>query len=162
MTVSGVALRGVLLLVGAVLAVTVSARQLAPLPDLVLVVVASAALRSGPRAGLVTGLFGGWLLDLLPPGSAVLGTQALLYAVCGLGLGLARRAGHVSLVWVVAVIAAAGCGLELVRAGLAMAQGVPVDVASSLGRVLATATVALVVVPLVTAVERRAEQRRFA
>ncbi|WP_353953309.1 rod shape-determining protein MreD [Knoellia sp. S7-12] len=162
MTVSGVALRGALLLVGAVLAVTLGARHLAPLPDLVLVVVASAALRSGPRVGLITGLVGGWLLDLLPPGSAVLGTQALLYAVCGLLVGLARRPGHVSLVWVVAVIAAAGCGLEVVRALLALAQGVPVEVASSLGRVLATATVALVVVPLVTAVERRADQRRFA
>lgn len=159
---AGVALRGALLLVGAVLAVTLGARHLAPLPDLVLVVVASAALRSGPRVGLVTGLVGGWLLDLLPPGSAVLGTQALLYAVCGLFVGLARRPGHVSLGWIVAVIAAAGCGLEVVRALLALAEGVPVEVASSLGRVLATATVALVVVPLVTAVERRADQRRFA
>ena len=162
MTPSGVVVRGALLLIGAVLTVTLGARHLAPLPDLVLVVVASAALRSGPRIGLATGLVGGWLLDLLPPGSPVLGTQALLYAVCGLLLGLARRPGQVSLVWVVAVVAGAGFGLEAVRALIALAQGVPVDVASSLGRVLATATVALVVVPLVTAVERHAEQRRFA
>ncbi len=162
MTPAGVVVRGALLLVGAVLAVTLGARHLAPLPDLVLVVVASAALRSGPRVGLATGLVGGWLLDLLPPGSPVLGTQALLYAVCGLVLGLARRPGQVSLVWVVGVVAGAGCGLESVRALIALAQGVPVDAASSLGRVLATATVALVVVPLVTAVERHAEQRRFA
>lgn len=162
MTFSGLALRGALLLVGAVLAVTLGARHLAPLPDLVLVVVASAALRSGPRVGLAAGLVGGWLLDLLPPGSPVLGTQALLYAVCGLVLGLARRPGHVPMVWVVAVVAAAGCGLEAVRALLALAEGVPVDAASSLGRVLVTATVALVVVPFITAVERRAEQRRFA
>ena len=162
MTPAGVAVRGALLLVGAVLAVTLGARHLAPLPDLVLVVVASAALRSGPRVGLATGLVGGWLLDLLPPGSPVLGTQALLYAVCGLALGLASRPGHVPLPWVVTVVAAAGCGLEAVRALIALAQGVPVDVASSLGRVIATATVALVVVPLVTAVERHAEQRRFA
>jgi rod shape-determining protein MreD len=162
MTPAGVVVRGVLLLVGAVLTVTLGARHLAPLPDLVLVVVASAALRSGPRVGLAMGLVGGWLLDLLPPGSPVLGTQALLYAVCGLALGLARRPGQVSLVWVVTVVAGAGCGLESVRALIALAQGVPVDAASSLGRVLATATVALVVVPLVTAVERHAEQRRFA
>lgn len=162
MTVSGVALRAVLLLVGAVLAVTLGARHLAPLPDLVLVVVASAALRSGPRVGLVTGLVGGWLLDLLPPGSPILGTQALLYAVCGLALGLARRPGRVSLVWVVVVIAGAAGGLEVVRALLALAEGVAVDLASSASRVLVTATVALVVVPLVTVVERRAEQRRFA
>lgn len=162
MTFSGVAVRGLLLLVGAVLAVTLGARHLAPLPDLVLVVVASAALRSGPRVGLGAGLVGGWLLDLLPPGSPVLGTQALLYAVCGLLVGLARRSGRVSLVWVVAVVGAAGCGLEAVRALIALAQGVPVDLVSSVGRVVATATVALVVVPLVTAVERHAEQRRFA
>ena len=63
---------------------------------------------------------------------------------------------------VLAVTAAAGCGLEVVRALLALAQGVPVDAAPSLARVLATATVALVVVPVISAVERRAEQRRFA
>jgi rod shape-determining protein MreD len=157
-----VALRAALLLVGAVLTVTLGARHLAPLPDLVLVVVASAALRSGPRVGLVAGLVGGWLLDLLPPGSAVLGTQALLYAVCGLLLGLARRPGRVSLVWVVLVITGVGCGLELARALLALADGVPVEVVSSLGRVLATATVSLLLVPLVNAVERHTEQRRFA
>lgn len=162
MTFSGVVLRGVLLLVGAVLAVTLSARHLAPLPDLVLVVVASAALRSGPRVGLGAGLVGGWLLDLLPPGSAVLGTQALLYAVCGLLVGLARRPGPVSLVWVVVVITAAGLGLEATRALLALAEGVPVDVVSSLGRLVATATVSLLLVPLLTLVERRAERRRFA
>lgn len=162
MTGVGVLVRAALLLVGAVLGVTLAARHLAPLPDLVLVVVASAALRSGPRAGLVTGLVGGWLLDLLPPGSAVLGTQALLYAVCGLLLGLARRPGPVALVWVVAVIAAAGVGLELVRSLLALAQGVPVGVGSSLGRVVATATVGLVVVPLVGRLEHASERRRFA
>lgn len=159
---SGAALRGALLLVGAVLAVTLGARQLAPLPDLVLVVVASAALRAGPRAGLLTGLAGGWLLDLLPPGSAVLGTQALLYAVCGLAVGLARRPGQVALVWMVAVVAAAASGLEVARSLLSLAQGVPVDVGSSLGRVLATATVGLVLVPLFNVVERHSEQRRFA
>ena len=162
MTTTGALLRAALLLVGAVLGVTLAARHLAPLPDLVLVVVASAALRSGPRAGLVTGLVGGWLLDLLPPGSAVLGTQALLYAVCGLLVGLARRPGPVPLVWVVAVIAAAAGGLELVRALLALAQGVPVGVGSSLGRVVATATVGLLIVPLVGSLERRSERRRFA
>ena len=162
MTFSGVALRAVLLLLGAVLTVTLGARHLAPLPDLVLVVVASAALRSGPRVGLVAGLAGGWLLDLLPPGSGVLGTQALAYAVCALVVGLARRPGQVSLVWVVAVIAGACCGLEAARALLALAQGVPVDLASSLGRVLATATVSLLLVPLVNVVERHSEQRRFA
>jgi len=161
-TSSGVALRAVLLLVGAVLAVTLSARHLAPLPDLVLVVVASAALRSGSRVGLAAGLAGGWLVDLLPPGSAVLGTQALLYAVCGLLVGLSRRPGQVSLAWVVLVVAGAGLGVELTRALLALADGVPVDVVSSLGRVLATATVSLLLVPLVNVVERHAEQRRFA
>lgn len=159
---AGAVVRGVLLLLGAVLGVTLSARHLSPLPDLVLLVVASAALRSGPRGGLVTGLVGGWLLDLLPPGSAVLGTQALLYAVCGLAVGAARRPGPVSLVWVVAVVAGACCGLETVRGLLALAQGVPVEVVSSMLRVVATATVGLVLVPLVSAMEHRSERRRFA
>ena len=162
MTATGVLVRAALLLLGAVLGVTLAARHLGPLPDLVLVVVASAALRSGPRAGLVTGLVGGWLLDLLPPGSAVLGTQALLYAACGLVLGLARRPGPVALVWVVAVVAATAAGLELVRAVLALAQGVPVGVGASVGRVVATATVGLVLVPVVGRLVRASERRRFA
>ncbi|MDT0215600.1 rod shape-determining protein MreD [Rothia sp. ARF10] len=162
MTPTGALLRATLLLLGAVLGVTLAARHLSPLPDLVLVVVVSAALRAGPRTGLLTGLVGGWLLDLLPPGSAVLGTQALLYAVCGLVVGLLRRPGPVSVVWVVLVIAGAAGGLEIARSTLALAQGVPVDVVSSALRVLATATVGLVVVPLVSAVERRSERRRFA
>lgn len=162
MITTGAVVRGVLLLLAAVLGVTLAARHLAPLPDLVLVVVASAALRSGPRVGLLTGLVGGWLLDLLPPGSAVLGTQALLYAGCGLVVGLARRPGPVSLVWVVAVVAGACGALEAVRGLLALAQGVPVDVVASVLRVVATATVGLVLVPFVSAVERRSERRRFA
>lgn len=155
-------MRGILLLLGAVLGVTLAARHLSPLPDLVLVVVASAALRAGPGVGLLSGLVGGWLLDLLPPGSAVLGTQALLYAVCGLAVGALRRPGPVSVVWVVLVISGAAGGLEVVRGLLALAQGVPVDVLSSVLRVVATATVGLVVVPLVSALERRSERRRFA
>ncbi|KGN34723.1 rod shape-determining protein MreD [Knoellia sinensis KCTC 19936] len=151
-----------MLLVGGVLGVTLAARHLAPLPDLVLVIVASAALASGPRAGFTTGLLGGWLLDLLPPGSAVLGTQAVLYAVCGLLVGLAARPGKAPLVWIVTVIAVACCGLEAGRALLALAQGVPVDAASSLGRVAATATAALVIVPLVDWAEQWSERRRFA
>ncbi|WP_404381832.1 rod shape-determining protein MreD [Knoellia locipacati] len=162
MTPSGAVARAALLLLGAVLGVTLAARHLAPLPDLVLVVVVSAALRAGPRVGLLSGLVGGWLLDLLPPGSAVLGTQALLYAVCGLAVGALRRPGPVSVVWVAVVIAGAAGGLEVVRALLALAQGVPVDAVSSLLRVVATATVGMVVVPFVGAIERRSERRRFA
>lgn len=162
MTPAGALVRATLLLLGAVLGVTLAARHLAPLPDLVLVVVASAALRAGPRTGLLTGLAGGWLLDLIPPGSAVLGTQALMYAVCGLALGALRRPGPVSLAWVVLVIAAAAGGLEVVRGALALAQGVPVDIVSAALRVVAAGTVGLVVVPLVSTVERRSERRRFA
>lgn len=162
MNVTGLVTRALLLVVGGVLAVTLSARGLAPLPDLVLVVVASAALGGGPRSGLVTGLAGGWLLDLLPPGSAVLGTQALLYAAAGLVVGLARRVGPVSLAWVTAVVALAAAGLEVARGALALAQGVPVDGAAALLRVVVTATAALVVVPLVLRLEQRSERRRFA
>ena len=58
--------------------------------------------------------------------------------------------------------AAAGAGLELVRGLLALSQGVPVGVGSSLGRVVATATVGLVLVPVVGRLEHAAERRRFA
>lgn len=60
-------------------------------PDLVLIVVASTALMRGPWAGAAMGLGGGWLIDLMPPGSPMLGASALAYVGVGALLGLARQ-----------------------------------------------------------------------
>lgn len=60
-------------------------------PDLVLIVVAATALMRGPWAGAAMGLGGGWLIDLIPPGSGLLGATALAYLGVGALLGLTRR-----------------------------------------------------------------------
>ena len=59
-------------------------------PQLVLVVVVSLAFLDGERVGLVTGFFGGLLIDLLLPGSIV-GLTALVYTCMGYGVGLFRQ-----------------------------------------------------------------------
>ena len=51
---------------------------------LVLPVVVAGALLSGPSSGALLGLAAGWVVDLMPPGSQVLGSSALLYAAAGL------------------------------------------------------------------------------
>ena len=45
-------------------------------PDLVLLVVAVAALVHGPWTGVLVGLAGGWLVDLVPPGLDLLSARA--------------------------------------------------------------------------------------
>ena len=57
-------------------------------PDLVLVLVATLAVTSGPVRGMVTGFAAGLALDLAPPGSAVLGEYAL--ALCLVGWAAAK------------------------------------------------------------------------
>jgi rod shape-determining protein MreD len=52
-------------------------------PDLVLVLVAALAVTGGPVRGMVTGFAAGLVLDLAPPGSAVLGEYALTFCLVG-------------------------------------------------------------------------------
>lgn len=87
---SGFSVRAFLLVVAAI-AMTLLPAVLPSAPDLVLLVVAATALLRGPWAGAVMGLGGGWLIDLIPPGSALLGASALAYLGMGVLLGLARR-----------------------------------------------------------------------
>lgn len=82
--------RAVLLLAGVLLPVLLP-DALPSRPDLVLVVVAAAALIHGPSTGALMGLGGGWLLDLVPPGGGPLGATALAYLAAGALVGTARR-----------------------------------------------------------------------
>ncbi len=81
----------VVLLVVAAMAAPLLAAVLPSAPDLVLIVVAATALMRGPWVGAAMGLGGGWLIDLMPPGSPLLGATALAYLIVGALLGLARQ-----------------------------------------------------------------------
>jgi rod shape-determining protein MreD len=98
-------------------------------PDLVLVLVASLALASGPLRGMVTGFIAGLCLDLAPPGSALLGEYALVFCLVGWAAGklsgLATRSALGSLAALAAVVAAgeaaaAGISLALDRAQVSL------------------------------------------
>lgn len=94
-------------------------------PDLVLLVVAAAALLHGPLSGAAIGLAGGWLLDLVPPGSALLGSTALAYLGAGWALGWSRRYAGWSSWWPVLAVAGTSAGLLALRALTAAAGAAP-------------------------------------
>ena len=154
-------LRGLAVLVAVLLAVTLGARHVAVLPDLALVLVVAWALLRGPVAGAAAGLATGWLLDLVPPGSAHLGIQALTCAAAGAVAGRAGLAGPVAAPRVALVALGASAVVEGVGVLGALAVGAPVDLAGALVQCLLTATVAAVVVPLVVSAERGLARRRY-
>ena len=59
-------------------------------PDLVLVLVVTLALASGPAEGMLAGFGAGLALDLAPPASNLLGLSALVFCVIGYGCGRLR------------------------------------------------------------------------
>lgn len=131
----------------------------APRPDLVVLVLAAAALAHGPLTGLLTGLAGGWLLDLVPPGAEPLGAGALTYAAVGVLLGVLRRYAVVSplVPWALTVL---GAGLVLAVRWVSAAAGAG---RATTGELLwtwaVTAVAAVVLVPVLGALERRAGER---
>ncbi len=140
-----VLVRGGLLLVAA-LAVVVLGRVVPLMPDLLAPVVVAAALIRGPVTGALVGLGAGWLLDLMPPGTPMLGSLALLYAAAGAVAGLSRRPGEVSLGWVAAAAVAAIAVVGAGRTAYALLGGAQVDLAllgSQVGVSLALAAVGL-------------------
>ena len=143
-----------LLLLGAVVLPALTPGLLPARPDLTVLVVAAAALLHGPLTGGLVGLAGGWLVDLTPPGSEVLGTAAVAYLLVGALIGLARRYAAWSplLPWL-----ATGVGLAallLVR-GVSSAAGVglaaPVDLMWTFAVTMLAAVVAL---PVLVGLER--------
>lgn len=147
------AVRLLALLVAVLSVVTLSARQMAPLPDLVVVVLVAVGLRSGVSAGLGWGLAAGWLADLVPPGGAVLGLQALLYAAAGALCGGCHRQGRVSVAWIGLVALVVGGSVEGSRILLGLAAAAPVDWGASGVRVALTASTSALVVPVLLRLE---------
>jgi rod shape-determining protein MreD len=154
-------LRGLVVLVAVLLVVTFGARHVPVVPDLVLVLVVAWALLRGPVAGAAVGLAAGWLLDLVPPGSAHLGVQALTYAAAGAFAGRVRIEGPVAAPRVALVALGASAIVEGVGVLGALAVGAPVDLVAVLVQCLLTATVAALAVPLVVAAERGLVRRRY-
>jgi rod shape-determining protein MreD len=160
-SVLAVLARGAVLLCAVLVLVTLAARHVDPVPDLVLVLVVAWGLLRGPVAGAAAGLVAGWVLDLVPPGDAVLGAQALTYAVAGALAGRARSEGPVAPPRVAVVALGSAVVVEGVGLVRALAVSVPVDLVDIALRCLVTATVAAVVVPLVVGAERGLARRRF-
>jgi rod shape-determining protein MreD len=154
-------LRALAVLVAVLLVVTLGARHVPVVPDLVLVLVVAWALLRGPVAGAAVGLAAGWLLDLVPPGSTHLGVQALTYAVAGALAGRARHEGPVAAPRVALVALGAAGVVEGAGVLAALAVGAPVDLASVVVQCLLTATLAALVVPLVVSAERGLVRRRY-
>lgn len=154
-------LRGLALVAAVLLAVTLGARHLAPVPDLVVVLVVAWALFRGPRAGAVAGLAGGWVVDLVPPGAEPLGAHALTYALAGLLAGRFRHEGPVAAPRVAVVTLGAALVVQGVDVVRALAVSAPVDLAEVGVRALLTATLGALVVPLVVGAERAVVRRRY-
>lgn len=154
-------LRVLAVLVAVLLVVTLGARHVAVVPDLVLVLVVAWALLRGTVAGAAAGLAAGWLLDVVPPGSTHLGVQALTYAAAGALAGRARLEGPVAAPRVALVALGAAAVVEGVGVLGALAAGAPVDLLAVAVQCLLTATLAALVVPLVVAAERGVVRRRY-
>lgn len=143
-----------------VLASVLGARGVPVPSSVLLVVVVAVGLVGGPLHGVLVGLLGGWVADVAPPGTDVLGVSALTHAVAGWLAGRATRVSGWPLWWP-PVVTAGGWGIitsvPLLRA---LASGAPVDVPGLLADLALTALLALVAVPLLIAIDRRIAGRR--
>ena len=152
--------RGLLLLLVAVASVTLATRSQLLLPDLVLPVVVAGALRTGASRGALLGLAGGWLVDLMPPGSSVLGTAALLYAAAGLLAGAGRREGETPFGWVALVGAASAVLVTAGRVTVAMLSGAAVEWGAVGARLALSALLCAALVPVLVRCEQRLARGR--
>jgi rod shape-determining protein MreD len=91
-------------------------------PDLVLLSVAALGLANGALVGALTGFWAGLALDVAPPGSHLVGQNALVFCLIGYLCGLAAdepagegvpEQGHTALFEIVVMAAAAVCGEAL-------------------------------------------------
>jgi rod shape-determining protein MreD len=161
--IQGLSLQGIVRVLAVVLAallgVTLGSRGVAVLPDPVLPVVVAGALLAGPSRGALLGLAAGWVVDLMPPGAAVLGTSALLYAAAGLVAGAGRREGRTPMLWVALVVCGSTAVLwagRLFVAGLAAAPVAWGDVGV---RIALTAAFGVLAVPALVEADRAIARR---
>jgi rod shape-determining protein MreD len=91
-------------------------------PDLVLLTVAALGLANGPLVGALAGFWAGLALDVAPPGSHLVGQNALVFCLIGYLCGLAAdqpagegvpEQGHTALFEILVMAAAAVCGEAL-------------------------------------------------
>ena len=123
----------------------------------------AAALLGGPVRGALVGLGAGWVVDLCPPGTPVLGTTALLYAGAGAVAGLLRREGTGSLLLPVGATTATATAVAVARLLVEVTTtGTVAGVGQPLLRVLLTSAFGAVLVPLLLRVERAMIRRRLA
>lgn len=117
-------------------------------PDLVLVVVVSAALTAGRETGLICGVFGGLLQDLLSVGP--FGYNTLSKMLLGFLVGLyERKVNQGSLLLPLLAVAAATVGAAVLAVVFLLAYGQERQIASLLVQVLpATAYHILLAVPV--------------
>jgi rod shape-determining protein MreD len=155
-------LRALAVVAAALVAVVLGARVAGPLPDLVLPVVVAGALLGGPSRGALLGLGAGWVVDLMPPGSPVLGSAALLYAAVGLVAGAGRREGQVAGGWLALVVVAASGVPALGRVLFGLAGSAPVNLSATAVQWGLTVGLSLVVVPLLIRAEHALVRRHLA
>lgn len=153
-------LRGLLLLTAAVVAATLARGATVATPDVVLPLVVAAGLYSGAGRGALTGLVAGWLVDVMPPGSAVLGTTALVYAACGLLAGAGRREGRQPAGWLLLVTGAAAVVSGVGQIVVGLLEGAAVGATGCVVSVALTWLWAAILVPLLIGLERRLARRR--
>lgn len=149
----GMLTRLMLLLVAALIPVLLP-DALPARPDLVLVVVAAAALLRGPATGALVGLTGGWIIDLVPPGGEPLGAAALAYLAAGALIGSARRYSGWSPIVPMLATAAGLLALLVVRAVSAAAGFGRAEPATLAWTLLVTMGAAVLLLPLLVGVER--------
>jgi rod shape-determining protein MreD len=154
--------RACAVVLAALLMVSLTARGLAPVPDLVLPLVVAGALLGGPSRGALLGLAAGWVVDLMPPGSPVLGSAALLYAAAGLLAGAGRREGETPMAWLAVVVLAASAVVALGRVALALLATAPVGLGDLGLRWGLSAACAVVAVPLLVRAEHALVRRHLA
>lgn len=148
-------------LVGVALLVTLLPPGLPARPELVVLVVGAAALRHGPVTGALVGLAGGWILDLIPPLGEPIGATALVMAAAGGLMGWASRWARLSVVlpWLIVIAGAVLVQAARVVTALAQGDGAAIDLGGVAWTSGVTAIFAVVLLPLLTQVERALELR---
>jgi rod shape-determining protein MreD len=125
-------------------------------PDLVVLLVAAAALAGGPRVGAVCGFGAGLTLDLAPPADHPLGQWAFVACLLGYAAGLAAREARGSVLLAAPVAALAAGMAPLAFAGLGRLLGDPrASLGSAAGLVPTTLLWTLLLAPLAVVGLRR-------
>lgn len=146
------AVRSLELLVAALATVTVLPRWGVPV-DLVLVLVVAVGLRAGAQEGALFGLAAGFLIDLVPPGSAPLGLSALVYAAVGAAAGGLHRSVRASVLLPFACLLLAAAAIQLLRSAVDAYARQGFDLAGALALTSLTALVGALLVPPVMRLE---------